>query len=159
MICELCGRAFNGGKRVRIEGSIVVACDSCARLGEVVGPATPIKKPAMLQPKKPAVETLKVETTFDLIEGYGNIIKSAREKKNLKQEELGRLINEPASFIHHIETGQAEPSMDVAKKIQSKLGVRLLTPHVEDDEDVKNSSRKGMTLGDIVIVKKRKKLK
>jgi len=157
MICELCGRDSNSCKRVRIEGSIVVACDSCTKLGEVVGPAV-VRKPAVRKiVSKPAPRDFKVEVEYDLIEDYSKKIKAAREKMNLKQEDLGKLVSEPASFIHHIEQGRAEPTVDVARKLQGKLGVKLLAPHVEEDAVLKSSGGKELTLGDVVVVKKRER--
>ena len=164
MICELCGRDSSACKRVRIEGSVVVACNSCASLGEVVGPAVvPVRKPAsqkkVAAPQrvdpKPKERDFKVDVEFDLVEDFGKKIKAARERLNLKQEELGMLVNEPASFIHHIEQGRAEPSLEVARKLQGKLGVRLLAPHVEEDVELKSPDSKELTLGDVVVVKKR----
>ena len=161
MICEVCGRGSNSGKRIRLEGGIVLACDSCAKLGEVVGPAAPpSKKPVVqkTQATKPTIVEVdfKVARDLDLIEDYGRKIKAAREKLNLKQDDLGKLVNEPASFIHHIEIGHAEPSVDVARKLQAKLGVRLLVLHVEDDSEFKSAKGKELTLGDVIVVKKRR---
>ena len=170
MICELCGRNFIGGKKVRIEGSVVVACDRCASLGEVVGPAgpvlAPVKKSASSLQKaaasnpavsKASAEGFKVEVEVDLVEDYGRKIKAAREKMNLKQEDLGRLMNETASFIHHLELGQIEPKPEIARKLQAKLGIKLLQTHFEEDGDTKPGGARGLTLGDVVVVKNRER--
>jgi len=159
MICERCGKNFQGGKRVRIEGGVVVACDACASLGEVVGPAVVKEKPRPVLAKRtqPPSDVKIVEDSFDLIEGYGRKIKAAREKKNLKQEELGKMVNEPASFIHHMELEHAEPTVEVARKLQAKLGVRLLTPHIEENVDVKANAGRELTLGDVVVVKTKRR--
>ena len=158
MICELCGKGSNACKRVRIEGSIVVACASCCTLGEVVGPAVaPVKKPVVKKVVETPKQDFKPEIEFELVEGYGKRIKDAREKKGLKQEDLGRMISEPASFIHHLELGHAEPSDEVAKKLQAKLGIQLLVRHVEDDSAVKSAHSGALTLGDVVVVKSKER--
>jgi len=157
MICELCGRGSNSCSRVRVEGGVVIACPSCATLGEVVGPAVvkPMKPVQQRVVEKPRPAEFKVEVEFDLVDDYGGKIKSARERMSLKQEDLAKRVNETASFIHRVELGHAEPNMELAKKLQARLGVRLLVPHVEEELNVKSSGGKEITLGDIVVVKKK----
>ena len=43
MQCEICEKGIEKGKRIKLEGSIVVACEGCSKYGEVVSEAQPPK--------------------------------------------------------------------------------------------------------------------
>jgi uncharacterized protein (TIGR00270 family) len=158
MICELCGKNANEGFRVRLEGSVVSACEGCSKLGEIVSKVKtetpkPKHKAIVSEANKPEIRT---EVEFELIEGYGAKIKAAREKRNLSQEDLGKLLNEPHSLVHRIELGKYEPSPDMARKFEHKLGIKLLTQHVEAEEQLASKATGDITLGDMIVVRKRK---
>jgi putative transcription factor len=156
MQCEICERYIEKGKRVRIEGSVVVTCDGCSRYGEVVGAAFShevVKPPQKVEEKTEVAFDLEVEA---LVEDYPELIRKKREKMDMKQEELARLINEPASLIHRIEIGKMEPSPQIARKLQQKLGVRLLQKSGDMDvHPMKSKTTEELTLGDLVVVKKK----
>ncbi len=158
MICEICGEYILEGKRVKVEGSVVIACSNCAGCGTVIGDAKYEKKvPVFNTPAKPMKEEFTVETGEELVENYAQIIKNKREKMGLKHKDFARLINEPESVIQRIESGKLEPSPSIAKKFQSKLNVKLLKK--SDVLEVKMSPPKDtgpLTLGDVVKVKKKK---
>lgn len=157
MQCEICEKYIEKGKNVRVEGSVVITCDECSKYGEVIG--TVSSKEVKKTP--PKVEE-KEEVTFELegeglVDNYSELIRKTREKKGVKQEELARLINEPASLIHRIEIGKMEPSPQIARKLQKKLGVKLLEESgVMDVQAVKAKISEELTLGDLVVVKKKK---
>jgi putative transcription factor len=158
MICEVCGEHITKGFKVKLEGGVVTACLKCSELGEVVKKISGKKTS-----KKPAGVVRKMEVDFDvdgteeLVEDYAVKIRKAREKEGLKQEELARMINEPSSLIHRIESGRIQPSPMVARKIQKKLNLRLLVPHTEANKVRPQSvDSKPLTLGDMVVVKKKR---
>lgn len=159
MQCEICGEYIDKGKRIRVEGSIVVACNKCAAYGEIVGVAYSEKS----RKKKPKIEVegwkerFEIEIEEELVDDYARIIKDARENRGLKQEELGKMINEPTSLIHRIEIGKIEPTIEVARKIQKKLGVRILR-HVDRGSSKLMSNTEGkkeLTLGDMIVIRKK----
>jgi uncharacterized protein (TIGR00270 family) len=159
MICELCGKNANEGFRVRLEGSVVSACEGCSKLGEVVSKVRaeapkPKPKPKAALPDANAPEIQK-EVEYELIEGYGAKVKAAREKRNLSQEDLGKILNEPHSLVHRIELGKYEPSPDMARKFEHKLGIKLLVRHTEEDMPLAGKSSGEITLGDMIVVRKR----
>lgn len=158
MICELCGKQSEKGFKVRLEGSQVNACRNCARHGEVVEEVKQKPKPLKRQRTKTSGPGFDIGIQYDFVEDYGKKIKNAREKQGLKQDELAKRINEPASIIHRIESQRYEPSPEVMKKIQKRLGVRLLKHHSEDeDEKYEQAERKDLTLGDMIVVREKKK--
>jgi len=127
MICELCGKNANEGFRVRLEGSVVSACEGCSKLGEVVSKVKveapkpkPKPKASLPEANRPEAPT---EVEYELVEDYGTKVKAAREKRNLSQEDLGKILNEPHSLVHRIELGKYEPSPDMARKFERKLAL------------------------------------
>ena len=165
MICELCGKPCNEGFRIKLEGSVVSACPSCASLGEHVSPIRPAPKPKP-KPKAPARSPAMKEAAlaeakggveFDLVDDFGAKVKAAREKRGWTQEDLGKLVNETHSLIHRIELGRFEPTEGLARLLESRLGVRLLAPHLEEDALAAKGDSKDVTLGDLVVMRRRNK--
>lgn len=158
MQCEICERYIEKGKRVIVEGSVIVTCDECSRYGDVLGIVTSkeVKKPA------PKVEE-KEEITFELeveelVDDYPELIRKKREILGLKQEELAKMINEPASLVHRIEIGKMEPSLQIARKLQRILDLKLLERSgAIEAQTEKTKVPDELTLGDMVIVKKKRK--
>ena len=157
MMCELCGKEITEGLRVRLEGGLVTACRGCAGLGEVVSEVKPVRKKTPVHADSAAAEKpeFKVEGEYDVVEDYGARIKAAREGLGWTQEDLGRMVNEPHSVVHRMESGRFEPSPEVAKKLERKLNVKLLVPHAEAEAPRLKQDSKGITLGDMVVVRKR----
>jgi len=158
MQCEICGRHIERGKKVRVEGSVVITCDECSKCGEIIGLVSSheVEKPSpKVEEKKEVVFELEGE---ELVDNYPELIRKAREKRGMKQEELARLINEPASLIHRIEIGKMEPDPQMARKLQQRLNIRLLQkPEVTDIQPVKTKIPEELTLGDLVVVRKKVK--
>jgi len=157
MICEICGRHFNSGVRIQLEGSIVSACDNCASYGKVVSKVVTVKeKPKTPESSAPVYDMQDVEPKETLVEDWGLKIKNAREKRNLKQSDLARLINEPESLVHRLESGRIEPNETLVKKLEKKLNIKLVM-RMEDAERFTGTSGKSeRTLGDVVVIKKKK---
>lgn len=160
MRCELCGKYIEEGKKVKIEGSTVVTCNKCSSYGEVVEkvkmPQEKKKPPSPPTKKEISREELKIEKEEEVIEDFPEKIKKGRAKKDMKQEKLGKKINEPASLIRRMESGKFKPSPDLARKIEKALGIKLLKEYEEADfGDKGTSSKRELTLGDMVVVKKK----
>ena len=160
MQCEACGKLMREGKRIKLEGSIVVVCAECAPYGTVIGDTVkpPEKKVVKKEPEKPAVVPVMQELDAEvLVEDYGQRIRKAREKKGLKQEDFAKSINEPVSVIHRLESGRFDgPSTLLVKKLESHLGVKLYEKQsLLGALGLKKGASKDLTLGDVVVVKKK----
>ncbi len=166
MQCEMCGAEKNKLYIIEIEGAKLNVCENCKVFGKVEGV---IKSEKEKKPKKKVEEkkkqefrriaTEKEEKIEIIIPNYNTIIKKAREKLGLKQEELAKLIAEKESLIHKIESGKVEPDINVARKIEKFLKVKLVEV-ISPDEFIPTQQKKGkidITLGDVVQIKKRKK--
>jgi len=159
MQCEICEKGIDRGKRIKLEGSIVVVCGDCSRYGEVVEEVKSYKpKPKVIEKAEIKKPEFNLEIGEGLVEGYSELIKRKRESLGMKQEELARKINEPTSVIHRIESGKFEPSPQVSRKIQSALGIKLLErSEMGELQTLNGEFPKELTLGDLVIVKKRQR--
>jgi putative transcription factor len=162
MQCETCGKDVKVGKKIKLEGSVIFACEACAKYGEVVAEvktAKPAeKKPVFEQPRRMVYQAPGEEYVESLVEDFHSVIKNAREKRGWKQEDLAKKINEPMSVVHRLETeAHFEPSDELVRKLQKVLGVKLREKtKVEGGGAKSRGNSKDLTLGDIVVVKKRK---
>lgn len=160
-MCDMCSSPEKTYK-IEVEGSILNVCEKCASFGKVVGKVKhelPEKKKKKLEKaaEKLAEEKAKKETESVqlIVPNYSKIIKSAREKTGLKQEELAKKIAERESVIHKLESGIMKPDIPLARKLEKFLKVKLVETVEIDDDSVKEkrSSTEGLTLGDLIKIK------
>jgi len=140
--------------KAEIEGTELKVCKNCARFGKVVN-RFPDKKKNFGKSfvKSRPEEPKSVEM---IVEDYSKILKSAREQKGLKQEELAKLVKEKESIIHHMESGEFKPSIFLAKKLEKFLHVKLIEQYEETHAVVGGKSGSGATtIGDLIKIKKR----
>lgn len=150
-MCGSEGKLF----KVNIEGTQLNVCAACSRFGQVVErvptPLTRKQKTA----KKEALAQQEKEIVQLIVEDYGNLIKDKREKMGLKQKELAAKMSERESLIQKIETGRIEPSIELARKFERYLGLKLVEEHEEVSEKKAVGSGKALTIGDIIQIKTR----
>jgi len=91
---------------------------------------------------------------LELVEDFGELIRKARIRLGLTQQDLAAQLNEKITVIKKIEAGQLRPSIQLAKKLEKFLKIRLLVPVEEESIELgKLSSRrelKGVSLGDLL---------
>lgn len=162
MQCELCGATVAGpGKKVRIEGADLQVCMACARYGtEVQQPRT---GPRSYAPSSAAARPTPVRRRRDLfdqlvgelVEDYGERIRTARVGKGMTTKELALAIKERELLIKKIEKGELVPEDEVRAKIEKALGIRLLdVPEEAIARERKEQQRISTTLGDVLSFKK-----
>ncbi len=158
MICELCGKDVPRLHKVVIEGVIMNVCDDCAKFGkEIKGNEVP-KDVKYLPPevvrerlerKKPRQRRDVLEEEEVLREDYPQLIRNAREKLGLTQDELAKRILEKKTVISKIERGEMRPDEKLIKKLEKALNIKLKekVSGVYRTEEKKNVS---LTLGDLL---------
>ncbi|WP_407414365.1 multiprotein bridging factor aMBF1 [Methanobrevibacter sp.] len=161
MECEICGKPVSetNPTRAKIEGSVMVVCKECAKLGKIQK-APP--KPKFQQNKKgkktaqPKRNYRNDDPTDELIEDYNIAVRNAREAKNWSREDLGKKINERVSVINRIESGKMTPDNKLTKKLEKALNITLLESIGNEDlnQFINNSSGE-RTLGNIVKIKRK----
>lgn len=160
--CELCGR--NEAKYdCEIEGTRMKVCDDCSRFGAVKGKSN--VRIVVSDNKKPVFK----DPEYLFVQGYGIIVKNAREKLGLKQEDFAKSINEHKSLIHQVESEHIKPNILLARKLERFLKIKIVeevkTEKYEASEESKtlNSTGRltskpaseGLTFGDLINIRKK----
>lgn len=117
MNCEICGRRAANPVKIRLEGAVMSVCESCAKLGKRVS-----APPVFILGKKKEYELAKEE----IARNYASLVKNAREKKAWTQGQLAREVLEKEFIIHRIEQGRMAPTIELAKKLERALGIKLI---------------------------------
>ena len=153
MQCELCGRTCDC-KAATVDGVMMMLCPNCVKHGEVIQPTKApsiVQKPILDRIKKPPVKDIYKDMNKELVSGWNNLIKKAREKKGLTREELGFKIGERTVTISKIENGDLRPSDKMIEKLEKELGINLVEDVSETSTGLSGShSGSRLTLGDFI---------
>ena len=153
--CDLCGKVDERLNRTLIEGVELNVCSVCSKFGKVIAPVKRFsaKEQHKMFEKQSSIQK-KEEKVELLVQDYSDIIKKKRESIGLSQKDFAKRINEKESVIHKIETGAFEPDLQLAKKLEKMLGVKLTEEYEERHESFKKKREGGFTLGDFIKIKK-----
>ncbi|MBI2145851.1 TIGR00270 family protein [Candidatus Woesearchaeota archaeon] len=94
---------------------------------------------------------------YRVISNFASLLRSAREKKGMTQEDFAKFIRERESILAKWEAGTVTPGIDVAKRIGKQLGLSLI--ELEEVSTVSSGSTQKAnepTVGDFVKVRQRK---
>ena len=83
------------------------------------------------------------------MEDYADIVRKAREEMGLTRGVLARMIGEKESTIKRIEDGRLIPSINLARKLEKILKIKLLQPVGEEEVEF-TGEEAYITFGDIV---------
>ena len=155
MQCELCGfeeKLY----RVKIEGTELKVCRSCALHGVILGA---VEEPAAKEKPKPAAQKSAAEEPIEIIVlGFSKKIKNKRESLGLSQKDFAKMISEKESVVHKLESSELTPSIELAKKIEKLLNIRLIEKYAESMRAAsKKAAGEEVTIGDFIRIRKRKK--
>lgn len=139
--CELCGK---DGTLVSVivESIKLNVCESCSKYGKVAGNMAARK----VEDKK----FFREEVIEIVIDDFSSIVKSSRERKFLTQKELAVKLNEKESVIAKIEQGSLKPSLDLARKLEKFLGIKLMTNEKLSEASSLNVKTGNLTIGDFL---------
>ncbi|MBN1170077.1 TIGR00270 family protein [Candidatus Micrarchaeota archaeon] len=122
--CDICG-ATPIKAQILIEGAKLLVCGRCAKSGKILHyfhDEEEAENPHKISAPPPK----SIGPEEEIVESYGEIIRKARQKKNLTIEELGARILEKANFLHAIETERLKPTISVAKKLEKELEIKII---------------------------------
>lgn len=155
-LCDLCGKETRL-VRAKLEKAILKVCPVCAKYGDVLEEEKKAESPQFKRTDLPLraehfafQKTEIAENNID--ESYALIIKTAREKAGLTQQQLAMAIAEKENIIHRMETAQQEPPLKTAKKLEQFLHIRLITKEKKAENpplDI-DFSETEMTIGDLL---------
>ncbi|MGV8169615.1 MAG: multiprotein bridging factor aMBF1 [Candidatus Nanoarchaeia archaeon] len=164
MNCDLCGKSGTLYK-AEVEGARVNACENCAKHGKIFHEIRQVTQKEKAKEEKKVREILQrkesaktPEITLLIVKDYSSRIKNAREKKGLKQEDFAKKISEKESLLHQLESGHMQPSIELAKKLEHALGIKLIEEYREDPDELKGEKPRAngpLTIGDMINVRKR----
>jgi putative transcription factor len=156
--CDICGRP-DARAVILIEGAKMVACGSCMRNGKVLYRLDEGTEEEVSLRAPPARRS-PMESGEEIVEGFGALIKRARDKAGLKLEVIAEKVNEKESYLDALENGRMRPTIQVARKLEKELGIKLVEK-VNDEVIPESSKRPGRfsepTLGDMLVPAKKKK--
>jgi len=138
----MCGREIDAreAKKAIVEGSLLILCPQCytrlSKQGVVKEPPvqTQSKQVKQTPPPKPPSRPARRPEEYEVVEDYATRIKNAREKLGWSQEVLAVKVGESVNTIKRIEAGKLKPSIELARKLERILGIKLLEPVVEEGE-------------------------
>jgi len=149
-LCDMCGKDTRL-LRTEIESSELNVCKDCSKYGKILG-ARRNRVPGRF------AKVQREEKNFLIVDNYDQLIKNAREKLGLKQEDVAKKIAERESVIHTFESKHRKPSMNVARKLEKFLHIKLVEEQTEPEdanETFEPKKKSAFTLGDFVKVRKR----
>jgi len=150
MRCEICGKKVEKPVKTKIESSVMLTCNECAKFGKVQREPP---KPRTPRPVKRAPRYR--EPSEEVVEDYNTLIREGREKKRWTREELAEKIYEKASVVNRIESGKMVPDIKLARKLERILNITLIEKTESGKpEDLGDSARRGATIGDIARIKR-----
>lgn len=134
-----------------IEGTEMQVCNECTKFGKIIKKITPEPKRKKKEDIKKIIKEQKKKEIIQVINpDYGDIIKKKRESIGLKQEDFAKKINEKLSLIHKIETGNFEPSISLARKIERFLKIKLIEQYEEEHGKLRKIESDTLTIGDLL---------
>ena len=170
--CEVCGETITGKPyKMVIEGVTLTVCSRCYQrltrtkeeLDKTLKPKIPYREPPTLKPKaikkqqKIVKERRRLEE-YEIVENYAEIIRRARESLGWTRETLAQKIRESENVIRRIESGKLQPTIELAKRLERVLGVKLLKPVVEElTWSTEGKGKFDLTLGDVVTIRRKNK--
>jgi len=145
MRCEVCGKPIRGEPIYRvIEGARMMVCPECARFG------TEWRPPPSRPKRRRRVDLLEEVERLQPVEGYGDLIRRARERLGLTQEELGMKLGEKASVIRKLEREELIPDRRLAEKLRRVLRIEVLAPETTSPTIIGVGKPPEVTIGDLI---------
>jgi putative transcription factor len=123
LYCDICGKAPVRAQ-ILIEGAKLLACGSCVGSGKVLHRFT--DEEANATGASASGNYTVIEASEEIIEDFARIFRVARERTGLPLAVIAERTREKESFLHALEGGRLTPTLDVAKKLEKELGVKLV---------------------------------
>ena len=170
MECEICGKK-EAVFLVLVEGAKMLSCKSCAYYGKILHS---LEEGIGEEPQKEAAVPVSMRVEEDIVEGYGKSIRKAREaakieeetyddegkkirrKRGMTIEELAKKVNEKASYLDKVENERIRPTLEVARKLEKALGIKLIEKVKESAVEYKEKGKKELTLMDMMEMQKKR---
>ncbi|MFX1327665.1 MAG: multiprotein bridging factor aMBF1 [Promethearchaeota archaeon] len=164
--CPICGSIIWGkGQKVLLEGAKITVCPNCAQHGTKIQKTHKIMQYNQSSRKrkyysKQQVSKKDIIENVEIIPDYAKKIRNVRNSLGLNQDQFAQKLNEKPSLLRRIEAGKVEPTIKLAKKIETVCKIRIIKKVDEIEANVKDSKymkkSNGSSLGDIAFIKRKK---
>ncbi len=127
----MCGRKINTAYIINVEGVDLRVCEKCSYNKKVLYTSSePNTAPHSATAHTNIIYGKDSEDNADpempdLVEDYGEAIKTAREGMGLSLKVLAEIINEKESFLARVENERAKPNNALIKKLEKTLDIKL----------------------------------
>lgn len=145
MDCEVCGKDSRELFLISVEGTKLKVCRGCSTCGTFIAKVQePIERMFAIASEEPETE---------LVDDYTKLIRGARQKDGLTQEDLAKKINENLNVLKKVEKGELTPPEKLSRKLEKLFKIRLF-------QQVKREAVKGkksdasLSLEDVAVMKK-----
>ena len=154
MRCELCGREIIGRAYLGVvDRATLILCEKCSRrAAKIYGPlgGGSARRKVAPTPKRPRRSRLP---EMDVVEDYAERVRGARERIGLTRATLAAMLGVKVSVVRRIEEGTLIPPLDLARKLEKTLRIRLLEPVGEEEYSRGETREWSQTLGDVAVFK------
>lgn len=155
--CELCGNKTENIFVIDVDGVELRVCTRCAQGKRVIykkeaGAKAHAGSARNYNPgahHAAATHGTRAEDS-EIVEGYGSIIRNARESMQLPIKVLAEMINEKQSLLLRVEQERTRPSQTLAKKLEKALGIKLERAVDTDKSQIHGKGKESATLGEFV---------
>jgi putative transcription factor len=154
--CESCGRQIQGRPfRAEVDGVEMELCLSCYTRMSSSGRARPLREKPAARPRQFGRARARVVgmEALDLVPDYAYRIQRAREERGWPPSVLASKLRISEALLRKIESGKYKPPIDLARRMESILKVKLLVPS-EEPEEYGGEAPTDITLGDIVVIRR-----
>ncbi|MBM3229469.1 TIGR00270 family protein [Candidatus Parvarchaeota archaeon] len=156
MECEICGRE-GGDILAMVEGAKLYVCHGCSSGAKIISMPRQAAPARQNQAGGGFLSSPASKTELEVVDDFGSTIRRARERYGLSLAVVAERLNEKESFLDRIEKETARPSEGLARKLEHELGIKLLEQVESSSFEFGGKSGKGMTLGDVLEIEKKKK--
>ena len=154
-VCDMCGEK-EVSKQCIIEGVKMNVCERCAKYGKTVRRVATKEEEKIEQKQvkkriaRRDVLKKQEETVEVVVPDYSQKIRTARERRGLKQKDFAKLIAEKESVVHHLESGRMRPSIKLAKKLEKILHIKIIELIEEKKVQIHKGKSASLTIGDLL---------
>jgi len=147
--CEMCGKSAELVD-ADVEGVTLKVCSGCSKYGNV-------RKNASSSFYHNKNFSARKEQEYKIVDNCAQLIRAAREKSGLSQEDFAKFLNEKESIVAKWEGAAFKPFLDAARRLEKKIGIVLVVKDEASSEVKVEQKRKAeeLTLGDFIKVRKR----
>ncbi|MEM0361949.1 MAG: multiprotein bridging factor aMBF1 [Sulfolobales archaeon] len=165
--CEICGMMVerSASKIVFVEGARLVLCPSCYSkinkklTSEPLKVLPEAKRSAQLNVQRSVKPKEGIREDFEVVDDFASRVRNAREALGWSQKVLAEAVRESENVIKRIESGRLVPTIELARRLEKVLNIKLLEPIVDSGEHLVTTGKKipkELTLGDVVNIKEKK---